>query len=202
MSAKQSKRAPNFTSREKSVLLNIVFNYKHIIENKKTDSITWREKDHCWTKLTSIFNSQNPENIARSKESLRKLYDNLKKNVRQEVANDRAEIKKTGGGKPEDKPKDPATELILGIVNERTIYGLTDSFGGDSVLYDEPQPSTSYSSETLQENTNLGSVIEIADNLFIGDMEMDHTYCNNINTSEPIQVWYLLFSKYYSEIIV
>ncbi|KAG5867946.1 hypothetical protein JTB14_020466 [Gonioctena quinquepunctata] len=44
----KKKRSPNFTGREKSTLLNLIYTYKSIIENKRTDAVTWREKEDAW----------------------------------------------------------------------------------------------------------------------------------------------------------
>lgn len=50
------KRNINFTSSEEELLVELVDKYKHIIENKKTDMIMWKEKKACWEKLTKEFN--------------------------------------------------------------------------------------------------------------------------------------------------
>lgn len=66
-------------------LLNVLIDFKHIR----------REKDEAWTKMSSIFNSQLPNNYLRTTKSLRKLYENINKKGR-----GRGEkcILKTGGG--------------------------------------------------------------------------------------------------------
>jgi hypothetical protein len=38
---KKRARAPNFSPDEKVALLNLIKKYSHIIENKKTDAVTW-----------------------------------------------------------------------------------------------------------------------------------------------------------------
>jgi hypothetical protein len=40
---KKRVRAPNFPPDEKVALLNLIKKYSHIIENKKTDAVTWQE---------------------------------------------------------------------------------------------------------------------------------------------------------------
>nr|CAI5839753.1 unnamed protein product [Callosobruchus analis] len=92
----ERKRAPNFTINEKTLLLNLIHQLKDVIENKKTNSKTWREKDEAWEKITEMFNAQSPEIYPRSKEALKKYYDNIKKNVRKEVADEKREMFKTG----------------------------------------------------------------------------------------------------------
>jgi hypothetical protein len=41
---KKRARAPNFSPGEKVALLNLIKTYSHIIENKKTDAVTWQDK--------------------------------------------------------------------------------------------------------------------------------------------------------------
>lgn len=52
----EKKRSPNFSYKEKTLLLNILHNFRNIIENKKTNGQTWREK--AWSTITELFNSQ------------------------------------------------------------------------------------------------------------------------------------------------
>ncbi|KYN05841.1 hypothetical protein ALC62_03223 [Cyphomyrmex costatus] len=44
----QRKRADNFSEAEKMILTNLVLQYKDIIENKKSDAVTSKDKDKCW----------------------------------------------------------------------------------------------------------------------------------------------------------
>ncbi|KAG5870111.1 hypothetical protein JTB14_034675 [Gonioctena quinquepunctata] len=133
----KKKRSPDFTGREKSTLLNLIYTYKSIIENKRTDAVTWREKEDAWAKITSLFNASSPEGIPRAKDSLKKCYDNIKKNKRKEVAQEKTEIKKTGG-RPETIITDVSTDLVLDIMNPKTVYGLSNMFDSDYL------PSSSY----------------------------------------------------------
>jgi hypothetical protein len=41
---KKRARAPNFSPDEKVALLLLIKKYSHIIENKKTDAVTWQDK--------------------------------------------------------------------------------------------------------------------------------------------------------------
>ncbi|ENN82328.1 hypothetical protein YQE_01297, partial [Dendroctonus ponderosae] len=78
MSLENKKRAPNFSFKEKCLLVSVIHNFKHIVENKVTSSTTWRDKDSAWTQITAGFNYQTTEH-ARCKEQLKKYYDNIKK---------------------------------------------------------------------------------------------------------------------------
>ena len=73
------KRAPNFTEREKAVFTDIMYNYKDIIENKKTDNINVKQKKLAWEKLKEEFNCQ--VGISqRETSNLKNLWITLKRN--------------------------------------------------------------------------------------------------------------------------
>nr|CAH7766625.1 unnamed protein product [Callosobruchus chinensis] len=95
----------------------------------------WRQKDEAWDKITNHFNSQTTV-YARTKESLRKFYDNLKKNLRKDVTEDKRKTFKTGGGSREIE-KDPTRNLLLDIVNQKSLFALDTPFGGDYVNQEE-----------------------------------------------------------------
>lgn len=92
------KRAPNFTNSEKELLLTVVAEYKDIIECKRRDGANWRAKEDAWVKVSHIYNAQSMTNIHRSKEALKKCYENLKHSIKIDAANEKSYIKETGGG--------------------------------------------------------------------------------------------------------
>ncbi|KAL1492300.1 hypothetical protein ABEB36_012773 [Hypothenemus hampei] len=109
-------RAPNYSNSEILTLISIVEKYKHIVDNKKTDNQTWKEKDEVWDKICNEFNSQSTI-YNRSKESLKKYYENKKKIIRKQVAEERKELFKTGSGIPKRRKKDETTDLVLALMN-------------------------------------------------------------------------------------
>nr|CAI5856257.1 unnamed protein product [Callosobruchus analis] len=164
----ERKRAPNFTINEKTLLLNLIHQLKDVIENKKTNSKTWREKDEAWEKITEMFNAQSPEIYPRSKEALKKYYDNIKKNVRKEVADEKREMFKTGGGTVQ-YVSNPVKELTLGLMNVKTVKGLSNEFDSDAVenIYDDED-------KDLEEFEAC-------------EMPIDHTYSNGAPLGEQQQ---------------
>ena len=78
------QRAKNFTSSEKNDLLDIIFLYRHIIENKETDNITNVKKDEAWTNITIEYNKKRTS--IRSEKNLRLCWDNIKKDTRKYYA--------------------------------------------------------------------------------------------------------------------
>ncbi|CAG9770028.1 unnamed protein product [Ceutorhynchus assimilis] len=143
-----AKKKVNYSVSEKSLLLSIVQRFKNVVENKKTDAVTWREKDSAWEKIAEIFSSKST-GVLRTKDSLRKLYENLKKNVRKQVVDEKKLLICTGGGPPpakKPKAENDLKEQILSIVNSKTVYGLPSIFDGDAVKENRdksPQPGCS-----------------------------------------------------------
>ncbi|XP_022904817.2 nuclear apoptosis-inducing factor 1-like isoform X1 [Onthophagus taurus] len=96
MDRKRSKRSTNYTKEECWRLIQLVEKLANVIENKKTDGVTWREKKRAWQKICQTFNSTGKTN--RTSQQLRSKYETLKKEVRQAVAKHRADVSSTGGG--------------------------------------------------------------------------------------------------------
>ena len=80
---------------EKLRLIDVVYSHKNVIENKRTDAVTTREKE-AWMQITNEYNSC--VTVKRDCEQLKMCYENLKKKTKKDAAHDRAEARKTGGG--------------------------------------------------------------------------------------------------------
>lgn len=89
------KRLPNFSATEKMKLIQLIEEKKDIIENKKTDAISAREKEECWINLATQFNSTSIIGH-REVSSLKTCWDNLKKKSRKYAADMRKEVYLTG----------------------------------------------------------------------------------------------------------
>lgn len=88
------KRGTNFSNTEKDLLLEIIIKYKHIIENKKTDAVTAKDKGKCWDEITRKFNSES--STYRDSITLKNCWDNMKKRTRKFYAEERSKLYKTG----------------------------------------------------------------------------------------------------------
>jgi hypothetical protein len=51
---KKRAQVPNFSPDEKVALLNLIKTYSHIIENKKTDAVTWQDKSKAWGEIMRV----------------------------------------------------------------------------------------------------------------------------------------------------
>lgn len=54
---KYKNKAKHFTSFEKKVFLDILKRYKHIIEIKRNDSTTLKDKEAAWSEICSEYNA-------------------------------------------------------------------------------------------------------------------------------------------------
>ncbi|CAH1972030.1 unnamed protein product [Acanthoscelides obtectus] len=91
-------------------LVDIIISHKNIIECKKTDATTWKEKITAWAKIADIYNATTME--PRTAEQLRCKYDNLKKEVRKLEAHKRQALYHTGGGVSEPDIKDTLQQAL------------------------------------------------------------------------------------------
>jgi len=90
----QRKCAQNF-SEEKMILINLIYQYKYILENKKSDAVTSKDKDKYWKVIEHLFNSRS-SGKCRNSEVLKSCWNNLKKNTRKFFADERMQLYKTG----------------------------------------------------------------------------------------------------------
>lgn len=126
---KKRVRSANYTTEEKATMINIINKHKNIIESKKTDKVTWKEKNDTWETITNEFNAVAPNGTYRTTDSLKKFYENMKKETRKMAAQEKMEQFKTGGGRPAHKVVDPMHESILALMNTKTVKGDCYKFG-------------------------------------------------------------------------
>lgn len=126
-------RVPNFTSSEKAHLLRIIANkYASILEDKKTDRASSNEKEKAWKNVEMEFNASSISSTYRPAISLKKCYENRKKEYRKLLADERKEVLLTGGGPPPKIKKDETEDILKSIINEKTLVGLTNKFDDDA----------------------------------------------------------------------
>ncbi|EFN89383.1 UPF0439 protein C9orf30-like protein, partial [Harpegnathos saltator] len=87
------KHAVNFSEAEKVILIDLVFRYKNIIENKRSDGITSKDKDQTWKIIEQLFNSMCSIEF-RSSEVLKSCWDNLKQKTRKFFADEMMQLYK------------------------------------------------------------------------------------------------------------
>ncbi|CAH1969761.1 unnamed protein product [Acanthoscelides obtectus] len=117
------------------------------MENKKTDGVSVQEKNQAWSKITAKFNAACLEGRHRTMDSLKKLFDNKKRELRKP----KAEILKTGGG-PSQRTGNTSQDLLFSIVDPLTVVGGTTSYGSGSrfLLYEKNQDPLEYEVKAIE----------------------------------------------------
>lgn len=54
----KKQRSTNFTFYEKELLLKHALQNHHILENKESNAVTWKNKQKCRLKITELYNSE------------------------------------------------------------------------------------------------------------------------------------------------
>ncbi len=73
-----------FTEREKAIVLELVDEWKLIVEDKKTDYGTKTKKDDAWEAIAVVFNSSDGASLRTAKQ-LRDWWKNSKARSKKEV---------------------------------------------------------------------------------------------------------------------
>lgn len=146
-SSGSSRRSVNFSEEEVAALTAFVEMYKHILENKKTNAITTKEKDAMWEKVASewLESGYTP----RTGKKLREKWKNIKKDVRKKFSEEKQELFKTGGGESKVIHISSLDKQIKSIIGDINVVGLTNVFDSDQMTDKE------YCEElTTKENTH------------------------------------------------
>ncbi|XP_050501499.1 myb/SANT-like DNA-binding domain-containing protein 4 [Diabrotica virgifera virgifera] len=145
-----SKRV-NFSAQEKEELIFLVSKYREVIESKKTNGVSPKDKEHTWEQIHFEFNSKGL-NTFRTKDQLKKYWANIKQLERQAAASLKINRLGTGGGpfQPQNEPD----ENVLDIINAKTVSGLDNEFD-DEILLEQNLPIIL---ETENQNTEYTQI--------------------------------------------
>lgn len=109
------KKSKNLKEKDKEIIINIILKYKNVIEDKKTDNISLKNKTETWRKITDKFNCESSS--LRTTQQIKNVYKNAKCDLKKEISNHKMETYKTGGGTcssfNENNP-------LLSVVSEQT----------------------------------------------------------------------------------
>ncbi|XP_017468243.1 PREDICTED: myb/SANT-like DNA-binding domain-containing protein 4 isoform X2 [Rhagoletis zephyria] len=127
---KKRQRSANFTQIEVGMLIELVGKYKHILENKKTDAVSNKEKEASWEKVSNLFNASSGT-TSRTASTLKLKYEGMKKSLKKKVAINRQELYKTGGGAHSQIPYSSVENRILSMSSN--IDGLENRHDSDGI---------------------------------------------------------------------
>ncbi|XP_047511625.1 uncharacterized protein LOC125054019 [Pieris napi] len=129
------KRSPNWQMPEKMLLVDLITDHFKIVENKRTDAVTMKEKNAEWIKISNEFNSQTSFSH-RTAENLKAQWESLKKFTKKESAAARQYMIQTGGGPAKPKSDDPLFTRILGLISTVAV-GLENPYDCDNFILKE-----------------------------------------------------------------
>ncbi|CAK1554589.1 unnamed protein product [Leptosia nina] len=136
---KKRERASNFDKAETRLLTEMVTKYKYIIENKKTDAVTNKDKEAAWGKIASSFNATTSGTATRSSKTLKLKYEAIKKATKKKMFCHRQELYRTGGGPSYAPDFDDVEEKVLALCSN--ITGLEARNDSDNIS-DVIQPAS------------------------------------------------------------
>ncbi|KAK4878081.1 hypothetical protein RN001_010587 [Aquatica leii] len=171
----KSKRATNFSFKEEEILLSLVNNRKSILECKKTDVLSSKEKDKAWHELEKEYNANSSTH--RDAITLRRKYENMKKRSKKKYADEKKYVTGTGGGGPLKSNFNEMDETMKNILGERmtgmhSVYDddadncfdsevIIDNYGDNEVIESSPIEETAeindhtYNKNDIADNTNI-----------------------------------------------
>ena len=79
--------------------ISCVHHFRHIVECRKSDMVSTRQKNQAWEDIELRFNSSRPTSV-RTAVQLRAKYKNMKRKLRSDVGDHKDYSKGTGGGPP------------------------------------------------------------------------------------------------------
>ncbi|KAF0727822.1 myb/SANT-like DNA-binding domain-containing protein 3 [Aphis craccivora] len=133
-------RAPNISEEEKSIILHCISKEKDIIECKKTDKFSNRDKNIAWERIAVNFNTHLGANKRDSK-CLRRFWEVEKAKSKKGFARERKERMETGGG-PEKESFDDSTPEINEIIARPQIVELVNIYDSDGIAFEQSMKLT------------------------------------------------------------
>ncbi|XP_063215914.1 myb/SANT-like DNA-binding domain-containing protein 3 [Bacillus rossius redtenbacheri] len=108
-----------FTQADKHILFDLIKKYKHVVENKKTDSVSNNDKKATWKVIALEFNARNVT-TKRDDGQLKRCWEKTKTTARKHRQTERLHAMATGGGKAFVSP--PQMEEISTVVSSIQPY--------------------------------------------------------------------------------
>ncbi|CAG4931639.1 unnamed protein product [Parnassius apollo] len=152
------KRSPNWQMSEKMLLVDLVAEHFSVVENKRTDAVTMKQKNAEWVKISEEFNSQTTFGY-RTAENVKAQWESLKKSTKKESSAERQSLFQTGGGPSKPKLEDnPLYRKIFALIST-TVVGLVNEYDSDNMsnnhFINEEIPSNTLASTKVPDVTDI-----------------------------------------------
>lgn len=135
MDPKIAERSKNFKDSEVTLLLDLVDKYKNVLECKKTDHMSLKDKEKIWVVIEEEFNKIS-RIFNRDAKTLKKKYENLKKISKKWFADEKKYVCGTGRG-PSKKTEITDTDIkVKNILGDLPVLGNQSQFDSDATYID------------------------------------------------------------------
>ena len=118
-----------FSELEKSIITELVAKHKNVIEAKRNDYKTIKQKNMAWEALTEEFNCQAGVTKRESKQ-IKKCWENIKSRAKKCIAKEKREAKLTGGGSASTE-RDEGAAAVVSIIQAQ-MTSLQNPFDDDN----------------------------------------------------------------------
>ncbi|XP_045510836.1 myb/SANT-like DNA-binding domain-containing protein 3 isoform X2 [Colias croceus] len=109
----ERKRSPNWYMSEKMLLVELVNDHYDIVESKRTDTASMKQKNAGWVKISEEYNSQT-NLVHRTAENLKSQWEVLKKFTKRTI---RLSMTQTEDGPAKPECSDPLFNRIMAMVS-------------------------------------------------------------------------------------
>ncbi len=103
-----------FSELEKSLITELVAKHKNVLESKRNDYKSIKQKTMVWETLAEEFNSQAGVKRRESKQ-IKKCWKNIKSQAKKSIAKEKREAKLTGGGTASTE-RDESAAAVVSII--------------------------------------------------------------------------------------
>uniref|UniRef100_A0A8D9E6V5 Regulatory protein zeste n=1 Tax=Cacopsylla melanoneura TaxID=428564 RepID=A0A8D9E6V5_9HEMI len=116
---KKRERCSNFKTDEKKILCSLVKEFFNVIENKKTDKVSSKEKEKAWEDI-AVRHNASATGVKRDSKQLKTFYDNWRRRTKKAIVVETAETRATVGEAPPLSSLDDADLELLRIISDKT----------------------------------------------------------------------------------
>ncbi|CAG9854082.1 unnamed protein product [Phyllotreta striolata] len=134
MEKSKRDRSQNFTNCETNLLVALVIEYSRVIESKKPDASTWKQKETAWNNLAAEYNKKT-RGPSRTAKCLKTKYESLKKNIKKKMQQRNFVSLPAESGEDVGNGLSPVEEKVYALM-QSSVDGLPPLNDDDYKLYD------------------------------------------------------------------
>jgi len=124
MDSAERKRKPRFSEKEVDILIEKVNDNAEQLFARFSDQVTNKKKKIAWVEVQNSVNASSF--VPRTLDEIKKKWDDVKRITKKRATDVRKDMKKTGGGESSHDPLTQTEELVISLIGEEKVYGMTD----------------------------------------------------------------------------